>query len=133
LWPNLLEARLSVADGFALPSDAAKFTPGIDVKPTTFRQLELGFTLTPGSMWVIDVAHYQIKSRNEVALPNPALLDYVNIGKTTRIGTEAEIRFMPADWFEATAAVSRFNSRITEALPTQPFLIGADVTGVPKF
>lgn len=133
LWPNLLEARLSVADGFALPSDAAKFTAGIDVKPTTFRQLELGFTLTPGSMWMIDIAHYQIKSRNEVALPNPALLDYVNIGKTTRIGTEVEVRFMPADWFEATAAVSRLNSRITEALPTQPFLIGADVTGVPKF
>jgi outer membrane receptor protein involved in Fe transport len=133
LWPGLLEARLSVADGFALPSDAAKFTAGIDVKPTIFRQLELGFTLTPGSMLMIDVAHYQIESKNEVALPNPALLDYVNVGKTKRIGTEAEVRFMPADWFEATAAISHFNSRITEALPTQPFLLGADVTGVPKF
>jgi outer membrane receptor for Fe3+-dicitrate len=133
LWPDLLEARLSVADGFALPSDAAKFTPGIDVKPTTFRQLELGFTLTPGPMWMVDVAHYQIESKNEVALPNPALLDYVNVGKTKRVGTEAEIRFMPTDWFDATAAISRFNSRITESLPTQPFLLGADVTGVPKF
>ncbi|SCY03422.1 Outer membrane receptor proteins, mostly Fe transport [Nitrosospira sp. Nl5] len=133
LWPNLLEARVSVADGFALPSDAAKFTPGIGVKPTTFRQLELGFTLTPGSMWMFDLAHYQIESKNEVALPNPLLLDYVNVGETRRIGTEAEVRFMPVDWFEATAAVSRFNSRITEALPTQPFLLGADVIGVPKF
>lgn len=133
LWPRLLEARLSVADGFALPSDAAKFTAGINVKPTTFRQLELGFTLTPGSMLMIDVAHYQIESKNEVALPNPALLDYVNVGKTKRIGTEAEIRFMPAHWFEATAAISRFNSRITETLATQPFLLGANVTGVPKF
>ncbi|PTR10090.1 outer membrane receptor protein involved in Fe transport [Nitrosospira sp. Nsp5] len=133
LWPGLLEARLSVADGFALPSDAAKFTPGIGVKPTTFRQLELGFTLTPGSMLIIDVAHYQIESKNEVALPNPALLDYVNVGKTKRIGTEAEIRFMPAQWFEATAAISNFNSRITETLPNQAYLLGADVVGMPKF
>jgi outer membrane receptor protein involved in Fe transport len=122
-----------VADGFALPSDAAKFTPGIGVKPTTFRQLELGFTLTPGSMLIIDVAHYQIESKNEVALPNPALLDYVNVGKTKRIGTEAEIRFMPAQWFEATAAISNFNSRITETLPNQAYLLGADVVGMPKF
>ncbi|MBA4142420.1 MAG: TonB-dependent receptor plug domain-containing protein [Nitrosospira sp.] len=130
LWPKLLEGRFSLAEGFALPSDAAKFTPGINVKPITFRQLELGFTFTPGSMLVVDIAHYQIDSKNEVALPNPLLLDYVNIGKTKRIGTEAEIRFHPTDWFEATAAVSRFNSRITESL--QPHLIGANVTGVPQ-
>ncbi|SFW25793.1 TonB-dependent receptor [Nitrosovibrio sp. Nv17] len=130
LWPKLLEARLSLSEGFALPSDAAKYTPGVNVKPTTFRQMELGFTLTPGKMWMFDVAHYQIESKDEVALPNPALLNYVNVGRTKRIGTEAEVRFMPADWFEATAAIAHFNSRITESL--QPHLIGADVTGVPK-
>lgn len=130
LWPRLLEARVSLAEGFALPSDAAKFTPGVALKPTTFRQLELGFTFTPGSMLVVDVAHYQINSKNEVALPNPLLLDYVNVGSTKRIGTEAEIRFHPTDWFEATAAVSRFNSRITQSLHSH--LIGADVVGVPQ-
>lgn len=131
LWPKLLEARVSLAEGFALPSDAAKFTPGVDLKPIMLKQLELGLTFTPGSMWMFDIAHYQIDSRNEVALLNPLELDYVNIGKTKRTGTEAEVHFMPTDWFEATAAIAHFNSRITQS--HQPHLIGVGITGVPKF
>ncbi|WP_424191612.1 TonB-dependent receptor [Ampullimonas aquatilis] len=130
--PRLLEARASVAEGFALPSDAAKFTTGLAVKPTTFRQTEIGLTLTPSSIWYLDLAHFKIDSSDEVALTSPATLTYSNIGKTRREGVEAEIHFNPVDWFEASAALAHFSSKVTETLPTSPFLIGSAVTGVPR-
>ncbi len=132
LLPGALDARASVAKGFALPTDAAKFTAGIGVQPTIFKQTEIGLTLTPGAMWFIDLAHFRIDSQDEVALTNAATLTYSNIGKTRREGVEAEIRFTPADWFEATAALARTRTEMRETLATSPFLIGAEITGVPK-
>lgn len=130
--PGVLEARASVAEGFALPTDAAKFTPGLDVKPTTFRQREIGLAVTPGSDWLIDLAHFRIDSSDEVALTDAATLTYSNIGKTRREGVEAEIRYTPSNWFEASAALARFRTKVMETLPGSPWLLGSEITGVAR-
>ncbi len=130
--PGLLEARASLAEGFALPGDAAKFTSGLSVEPTTFRQRELGFTLTPGTAWLIDVVHFRTDSRDEVALVVPATLTYANIGRTRREGVEAEVRFAPSRFFEATAALASVRTEVLQTLPATPWLAGAQITGVPR-
>lgn len=132
LVPGVVEARASLAEGFALPSDAAKFTAGLGVEPTKFKQTELGLTLTPGALWFIDIAGFRIDSRDEVALTDAATLSYSNIGKTRRNGVEAEIRFTPADWFEASAMLARTRTKVLESLPSTPYLVGAEITGVPR-
>lgn len=132
LLPGRLEARASVAEGFALPTDAAKFTAGLGVQPTKFRQTEVGVVLTPHAHWLVDLARFRIDSRDEVALTNAATLAYSNIGKTRREGVEAEIRYLPAVWFEATAALAHTTTEVRESLSTTPFLVGAEITGVPR-
>ncbi|MBN9411143.1 MAG: TonB-dependent receptor [Burkholderiales bacterium] len=131
--PGVVEARASVAEGFALPGDAAKFTAGLAVQPTTFRQRELGLTFTPGESWLIDVAHFRTDSRDEVALADPATLTYANVGSTRRQGLEAEIRFMPSDMLEFTAALARVRTEVLASLPTTPWLVGSEITGVPRY
>jgi outer membrane receptor protein involved in Fe transport len=130
--PGLLEARVSLAEGYALPSDAAKFTAGLAVEPTKFRQRELGLTLTPGSDWLIDLSHFRIDSRDEVALIDEALFIYGNVGKTRREGVELEVRYHPASWFEASAALARVRTKVIESLPMQAHLEGAELTGVAR-
>ncbi|WP_153116687.1 TonB-dependent receptor [Rhodocyclus tenuis] len=132
LVPGTLEARVSVAEGFSLPSDAAKFTAGLSVQPTKFRQTEVGLTLTPGTAWFVDLAHFKIDSRDEVALIDLATLTYANIGKTRRDGIEAQIRYTPVEWFEASAALARTHTEVIESAPGTAYLVGAEITGVPK-
>lgn len=130
--PGLLEARASLSEGYALPSDAAKFTTGLDVNPTKFRQHEIGFTLTPGSDWLLDLSHFRTDSRDEVALLDSATLTYGNVGKTRREGVEVEVRYTPAGWLEASAALARVRTKVLEALPAQAFLEGSELSGVAR-
>ncbi len=132
LAPGWLEARASVAEGFALPSDAAKFTAGLGVEPTVFRQRELGMTLTPGTDWLIDLARFRTDSRDEVALLDASTLTYGNLGRTRREGWEGEIRYAPSSWFEATAVLARTRTEVTETRAGTPWLQGAEITGVPR-
>lgn len=130
--PGVLEARASIAEGYALPSDAAKFTAGLAVQPTTFRQTELGLTFTPGADWLIDLAWFRTNSRDEVALVDASSLTYANIGRTRREGLEAEVRWMPGGMWELSAALSHTRTRVVESLPGTPWLVGAAITGVPR-
>jgi iron complex outermembrane recepter protein len=130
--PNLLDTRVSVAEGFALPSDAAKFTNGLKVDPTKFRQTEIGATIRPNAALYVDVSAFRIDSRDEIALIVPATLTYANIGKTRREGLEAEIRYTPAQWLELSAALATFRTKVRESLPGTPFLVGSELTGVAR-
>lgn len=129
---DVFKTRVSVSEGFALPSDAAKFTAGLNVNPTKFRQTELGATFKPHANFELDIATFRIDSRDEVALTNPTTLIYSNIGKTRRQGVEAELRYSPTTWFEFTAALASFRTKVTESLPSTPFLVGSELTGVAR-
>ncbi len=130
--PSVFDTRVSVAEGFALPSDAAKFTAGLKVDATKFRQTEIGATLRPHADLYVDIAGFRIDSRDEIALIVPATLTYANIGKTRRQGLEAEIRYTPAQWLELSAALASFRTKVVESLPTTPFLVGSELTGVAR-
>ncbi|WP_197284794.1 TonB-dependent receptor [Piscinibacter sakaiensis] len=130
--PGVLEARGSVAEGFALPGDAAKFTAGLAVEPTVFRQHEIGLRLTPAPGLLADVAVFRIDSRDEVALTDAATLTYANVGRTRREGVEAELRWSPADAFELRAVLAHNRSKVIESLATTPWLVGSELTGVAR-
>lgn len=104
--PSVFDTRVSVSEGFALPSDAAKFTAGLKVDATKLRQTEIGPAVRPHPDLYVDFAGFRIDSRNEIALVVPATLTYANIGKTRREGVEAEIRYTPAQWLELSAALA---------------------------
>jgi len=129
---SVLDARASVSEGFALPSDAAKFTAGLGVDPTVFRQTELGFAFTPMAALSLDLAVFRVDSRDEIALVDSANLVYANIGKTRRDGLELELRWRPASWLETSASLARNRSRVVESLPATPWLVGQEVTGVAR-
>ena len=129
---SVFDTRASVSEGFALPSDAAKFTAGLKVDPTKFRQTEIGATFRPYPDLYVDIAGFRIDSRDEIALVVPATLTYANIGKTRRQGVEAELRYMPAPWLELSAALASFRTKVVESLPTTPFLVGSQLIGVAR-
>ncbi|WP_326542916.1 TonB-dependent receptor [Pseudorhodoferax sp.] len=129
---RLLEARASVAEGFALPGDAAKFTAGLSVDPTRFRQTELGLVVTPAPGLSADLSLFRTDSRDEIALVDSANLVYANLGRTRREGVEAELRWRPAPWLQTSASLARNRSRVLESLPTTPWLVGQQVTGVAR-
>ena len=129
---DVFKTRISVAEGFSLPSDAAKFTAGLSVNPTKFRQTELGATFKPHASVEMEIATFRIDSRDEVALTVPTILLYSNIGKTRRQGVEAELRYSPTTWLEFSAALASFRTKVTESLPSTPFLVGSELTGVAR-
>jgi outer membrane receptor protein involved in Fe transport len=132
LLPRVVEARASHSEGFQIPntSSGQAYTAGLSAGPTTFAQNEIGLTLTPHPAWFVDVAAYVIKSSGEIQEVPAGSLNFINVGSTRRAGTEAEIRFTPADWIDLTAALSSTSSRIENSATAAS--IGQPVTGVPK-
>lgn len=131
LMPKVVEARASHSEGFQIPntSTGQAYTAGLSVGPTTFKQDEIGLTLTPHSDLFIDIAGYRILSSGEIQDPT-GTLNYVNIGATRRTGIETEIRYTPTSWLELSAALSRISSQITNSGTAAN--IGQPVTGVPR-
>ena len=124
-----LELRASRAEGFALPSDFAKYALGASVlDPNIFRQTEVGARLTAVPGLMIDAAAYRLQSSDEVRAVAPGV--YENFGSTRRTGYELEILWMPHDDVDLTLAWGEADSKITRN--ANPALVGKRVTGVPR-
>ncbi len=123
-----LDLRASLAEGFALPPGTAKYAAGgAGLKPTVFRQTELG--LSYKSKWLrADLAGYRITSSNEVRTVSPGVFE--NFGRTLRRGTEAALTLTPMDKLELGLVATRMNARVEEN--ANPALVGKQVTGVPR-
>lgn len=123
-----LALRASLAEGFALPPGVAKYAAGgAELKPTVFRQTELGAAYT--SRWLrADLARYRIGSSHEVRTVSPGV--YENFGRTLRRGTEAALTLTPLDGLELGLVLNRMNARVEENANTA--LVGLQVTGVPR-
>lgn len=125
-----LELRASYAEGFQLPTGAAKFTPGGAVEPTTFKQYEVGAQWQVGGSFFADIAVFRIDSKDEIFLANASQLLYANLGKTRRDGVEADLRWYPSSAWEFTAAHAYFDSEIRES-PTSA-LVGKRIPSTPR-
>jgi len=124
-----LDLRASVAEGFALPPGAVKYSPGgANVAPTVFRQLELGVNGSMGRLLKADLAVYRIDSRNEVR--TVAVGQFENFGQTRRDGVEASLTLMPVTHLEVGLVGAFMEAKVKQN--TNPALVGLLVTGVPK-
>ncbi len=123
-----LDLRASRAEGFALPPGAAKYAAGgAGLKPTVFRQTEVGISYK-SSLLRADLTGYRIGSSNEVRTVSPGVFE--NFGRTRRSGTEAAATLTPLDHVELGLVATRMNARVEEN--ANPALVGQQVTGVPR-
>ncbi|MDQ3039039.1 MAG: TonB-dependent receptor, partial [Pseudomonadota bacterium] len=125
-----LQLRTSFAEGFALPSDFAKYSVGgQDLDVSTLRQFEVGAKVLLGTSVDFDIAHYRIKSTNEIRQTAPG--EFENFGETLRRGVEASMTWVPTDTLEFKGAFGRTYSNIE--VNANPSIIGNYVSGVPDY
>lgn len=122
--------RTSWAEGFALPSNFAKYALGAaQLDPNIYRQIELGMQLRPSpSLW-LDLAFYRMASSQEIR--NVAPGEYENFGSTLRKGAEVQAIWTPVDALELRWIYGRAQSRVTQNANVA--WIGRQVAGVPRF
>jgi outer membrane receptor protein involved in Fe transport len=123
-----LDLRASVAEGFALPPGAVKYSAGAaGLAPTVLKQTELGLSWAPASWLRTDLAVYRIDSSDEVRTVAPGVFE--NFGSTRRDGVEASLAARAATHLEFDAVYSRTAARVRAH--ANPALVGKRITGVP--
>lgn len=122
--------RTSWSEGFALPSDFAKYALGAaHLEPNIFRQTEVGVQLRPGANWWLDMAAYRMVSSQEIR--NLGAGVYENFGGTIRKGFEVQAIWTPVDALELRWTYGRAQSRVAQN--GNASLIGKQVTAVPRY
>lgn len=124
-----LQLRTSWSEGFALPSNFAKYALGAaNVDPNVFRQTEFGVAWRPLDGLKADVAWYRLDSSQEIRTVSPGV--YENYGGTRRDGLELSLDWRPLDDLHLTLAWARADSEVTGN--ANAALLGKRVAGVPK-
>ena len=124
-----LQLRASWSEGFALPSNFAKYALGAaNVDPNVFRQTEFGFAWRPLDGLKADLAWYRLDSSQEIRTVSPSV--YENYGGTRRDGLELSLDWRPFDELHLTMAWATADSEVTENASAA--LRGKQVAGVPK-
>lgn len=122
--------RASWSQGFALPSDFAKYAlRNSELGANIFRQTELGLQWKPSSQWLIDAAVYRVTSSNEIR--NTAPGEYENLGATLRKGAELQLHWLPGRSWHIEWAYGRNRSEITQN--ANAALLGQRVVAVPEY
>ena len=122
--------RASWSQGFALPSDFAKYAlRNSELGANIFRQTELGLQWKPSSQWLIDAAVYRVTSSNEIR--NTAPGEYENLGATLRKGAELQLHWLPGRSRHLEWVYGRNRSEITQN--ANAALLGQRVVAVPEY
>lgn len=122
-----LDLRSSWSRGFALPPVEAIYKRGVDLKPNTFDQIEVGAKFDLLDSLEADLAWYRLTSSNEIGTVGGVAQ---NFGKTRRDGVELSLgwEFVP-DWH--LAAVTAWSDSEVLRNP-DPHAVGARVANVPR-
>lgn len=127
LMPGL-DLRASHAIGFALPPGVAKYAPGgAQLEPTEYRQNEVGLSFK-SPMVQVDLAHYAMRSRNEVRTVSPGVFE--NFGSTRRRGSELSLTVTPLQALELSLVAASTDAKVERN--ANAALVGKRITGVPK-
>lgn len=122
-----LDLRSSWSRGFALPPVEAIYNRGVDLKPNTFDQIEVGAKFDLLDSLNADLAWYRLTSSNEIGTVGGVAQ---NFGKTRRDGVELAINWEPVpDW--SVAAVTAWSNSEVLRNP-DPHAVGARVANVPR-
>jgi iron complex outermembrane receptor protein len=124
-----LQLRASWSEGFALPSNFAKYALGAaNVDPNVFRQTEFGLAWRVLDSLKADLAWYRLDSSQEIRTVSPGV--YENFGSTRRDGLELSLDWSPLDALRVTVIWARADSKVTENANVA--LLGKLVAGVPE-
>ncbi|MGU3627241.1 TonB-dependent receptor [Comamonas sp. C24C] len=122
--------RASWSQGFALPSDFAKYAlRNSDLHANIFRQSELGVEWKPSAHWLIDASLYRISSSHEIR--NTAPGEYENLGATVRKGAELQLHWLPSRNWHVEWAYGHNRSEVTQN--ANAALLGRRVVAVPEY
>lgn len=122
--------RASWSQGFALPSDFAKYAlRNSDLHANIFRQSELGVEWKPSAHWLIDASLYRISSSHEIR--NTAPGEYENLGATVRKGAELQLHWLPSRNWHVEWAYGHNRSQVTQN--ANAALLGRRVVAVPEY
>lgn len=125
-----LTLRASWTEGFALPSNFAKYALGAaQLDPNVFRQTELGLQWRASRQLWLDLAAYRMASRQEIRNLAPGV--YENFGATLRKGVELQAVWTPVSALELRWNYGRAQSRVTQN--ANAALIGRQVAAVPRY
>lgn len=127
------ELRASVANGFALPEDDAKYRPEVDVDTVEIWQYEIGINGAPTPQWYLDLAAFMIDTSDEIIADPNDPTNLINAGKTRRTGLEGEVRYYPAalENLEIFTVFSLYDSEVREN--PNAAVVGKEVTGLPEY
>lgn len=125
-----LTLRASWSEGFALPSNFAKYALGAaQLDPNVFRQTELGLQWQASRQLWLDLALYRMASSQEIRNLAPGV--YENFGETLRRGAELQALWTPHRALELRWNYGRAQSRVTQN--ANAALVGRQVAGVPRY
>ncbi|MET1113551.1 MAG: TonB-dependent receptor, partial [Comamonas sp.] len=125
-----LTLRASWSEGFALPSNFAKYAlDAAQLDPNVFRQTELGLQWRAGRQLWLDLALYRMQSSQEIRNLAPGV--YENFGQTLRRGAELQAVWSPASALELRWNYGRAQSRVTHN--ANAALLGRQVAAVPRY
>ena len=122
--------RASWTEGFALPSNFAKYALGAaQLEPNVFRQTELGLQWQASRQLWLDLALYRMASSQEIRNLAPGV--YENFGQTLRKGGELQALWTPISTLELRWNYGRAQSRVTHN--ANAALLGKPVAAVPRY
>ena len=125
-----LTLRASWTEGFALPSNFAKYALGAaQLDPNVFRQTEVGLQWRAHRALWLDLALYRMASSQEIRNLAPGV--YENFGETLRKGAELQAVWTPAKAVELRWNYGRAQSRVTQN--ANAALVGRQVAAVPRY
>lgn len=132
---NNVDFRANVSNGFSLPGDTNKYDT--DLKPIQLWQYEAGFTYNNKKNLFFDITGFVANSSREILERPLGSGEYVNAGKTHRLGLEVEGRINIAEGLEARTTYTYTHTKVKEGehqgkalsgIPTNVFTLGTSYT-----
>lgn len=130
-----LDFRANVSNGFSLPADNMKY--GTELKPIQLWQYETGLTYNNKKNLFFDITGFIMNSSREILERPLGSGEYVNAGKTRRMGIETEARVNVTETFLLRGAYTHTHTKIVEGdnqdkeisgLPKNQLILGATYT-----
>lgn len=128
-WSPQFETRVSLSEGFQLPSASARYSAsGSAVDPTRIRQADAGLTFRPAKGALVDLSVFRIKTYNEVRDLGGG--NFENFGQTRRSGAELDLQYAVSSQLDLSAALTWIDTEVLQH--ANPAVVGTSVPNVPK-
>ena len=128
-WSPRFDTRISLSEGFQLPSAAARYgASGGAIEPTRLRQADVGITVKPAKGALLDLSVFRIKTYNEVRDLGGGAFE--NFGQTERSGAELDLQYAATSQLNLSAALTWIDTKVLQHANSA--LIGKPIPNAPE-